>query len=320
MTRALRIAVGMFVLGVCARRAYAQAGIMREQRQDPAYAATLRAIAEDIEALAPEYPQLAEFSVARTFDPARLTITYFYRTVERPQARRLDVDGSETDGRGPQPLHRLSRSEVDAASPHAADGPPVPLPRPSGDAPDDRGEKDEEPETGARRGSSRTTTCSPSPWTGVAIPSSPDRESQDFELRTTRPRSCFRMQRLAIVCLLACSSCMPPEWGANAILHPYRKPNVGAPDVPYEDLAFTGEGGIALRGWRFPAQGPRRGTLVYLHGIADNRAGGVGIAKRFGPKGWDVIAYDGRAHGASGQLSARTARSRSATSFARWTR
>jgi pimeloyl-ACP methyl ester carboxylesterase len=108
------------------------------------------------------------------------------------------------------------------------------------------------------------------------------------------------MRHLAVVCLLACSSCMPPEWGANAILHPYRKPNVGAPDVPYEDLAFTGDGGIALRGWRFPAQGPRRGTLVYLHGIADNRAGGVGIAKRFGPKGWDVIAYDGRAHGASG--------------------
>jgi alpha-beta hydrolase superfamily lysophospholipase len=108
------------------------------------------------------------------------------------------------------------------------------------------------------------------------------------------------MWRLAVVCLLACSSCMPPEWGAGAILHPYRKPLVGAPDVPYEPLAFAGEGGIALRGWRFPAQGPRRGTLVYLHGVADNRGGGVGLARRFGPRGWEVIAYDGRAHGASG--------------------
>jgi pimeloyl-ACP methyl ester carboxylesterase len=103
-----------------------------------------------------------------------------------------------------------------------------------------------------------------------------------------------------MVCLLASASCMPPEWGANAILHPYRKPNLGAPDVPYADVTFAGEGGVALHGWRFPAQGPRRGTLVYLHGIGDNRAGGVGIAKRFAPKGWDVLAYDGRAHGASG--------------------
>ena len=93
---------------------------------------------------------------------------------------------------------------------------------------------------------------------------------------------------------------MPPDWGANAILYPYRKPSVGSPHIPYEPIAFAGEGGIALRGWRFPAQGPRRGTLVYLHGVADNRTGGVGLAKRFGPKGWDVIAYDGRAHGASG--------------------
>lgn len=108
------------------------------------------------------------------------------------------------------------------------------------------------------------------------------------------------MRRLAVVCLLAGSSCLPPEWGANAILYPYRRPLVGAPDIPHEPLAFAGDGGIALRGWRFPAQGPRRGTLVYLHGVADNRVGGIGLAHRFGPKGWDVIAYDGRAHGASG--------------------
>jgi pimeloyl-ACP methyl ester carboxylesterase len=93
---------------------------------------------------------------------------------------------------------------------------------------------------------------------------------------------------------------MPPEWGASAILHPFRKPNFGAPGVPHREITFAGEGNAALHGWRFPAQGPRRGTLVYLHGIGDNRAGGVGFAKRFAPKGWDVVAYDARAHGASG--------------------
>jgi uncharacterized protein len=93
---------------------------------------------------------------------------------------------------------------------------------------------------------------------------------------------------------------MPPEWGANAVLHPYRKPLTAVPDIPYQDVAFTGQGGIALRGWLFPASGERRGLLVYLHGIGDNRAGGIGLAKRFGPRGWDVLAYDGRAQGASG--------------------
>ncbi|MET0556262.1 MAG: alpha/beta fold hydrolase [Vicinamibacteria bacterium] len=109
------------------------------------------------------------------------------------------------------------------------------------------------------------------------------------------------MTRTAIVCTaLAASACMPPEWGANAVLHPYRKPLSAAPDIPYEDVAFTGDGEVALRGWRFPARGPRRGLVVYLHGIGDDRAGGIGLAKRFGPLGWDVLAYDSRAHGASG--------------------
>ena len=109
------------------------------------------------------------------------------------------------------------------------------------------------------------------------------------------------MRRAAIVSIgFAASSCMPPEWGANAVLHPYRKPLTAVPDIPYDDVAFTGQGGIAFRGWRFRASGERRGMLVYLHGIGDNRAGGIGLAKRFGPKGWEVLAYDGRAQGASG--------------------
>jgi pimeloyl-ACP methyl ester carboxylesterase len=38
---------------------------------------------------------------------------------------------------------------------------------------------------------------------------------------------------------------------------------------------------------------------VYLHGIADDRRGGTGIAQRFTPHGFEVIAYDSRAHGTS---------------------
>jgi pimeloyl-ACP methyl ester carboxylesterase len=38
---------------------------------------------------------------------------------------------------------------------------------------------------------------------------------------------------------------------------------------------------------------------VYLHGIADNRSSAAGVIARFRPRGFNVIAYDSRAHGQS---------------------
>src|SRR5947199_4291190 len=40
--------------------------------------------------------------------------------------------------------------------------------------------------------------------------------------------------------------------------------------------------------------------MVYLHGVADNRTSAAGAIARFVPRGFDVIAYDSRAHGESG--------------------
>jgi pimeloyl-ACP methyl ester carboxylesterase len=59
-------------------------------------------------------------------------------------------------------------------------------------------------------------------------------------------------------------------------------------------------GDVTLRGWLYPASGASLGiTVVYLHGSADNRDSGNWIAERLVPKGYDVLAYDGRAHGES---------------------
>lgn len=49
-----------------------------------------------------------------------------------------------------------------------------------------------------------------------------------------------------------------------------------------------------------PSVHVRRGTLVYLHGIVDNRASAAGVIDRFGKRGSDVVPYDSRAHGESG--------------------
>jgi uncharacterized protein len=56
---------------------------------------------------------------------------------------------------------------------------------------------------------------------------------------------------------------------------------------------------VTLQGWRCRSTAARRGTIVYLHGIADNRTSAAGLVPRFAPRGFDMIAYDSRAHGAS---------------------
>ena len=89
-----------------------------------------------------------------------------------------------------------------------------------------------------------------------------------------------------------------PAVGAGGLLHPARRRVDGNPPPTCQDSTFTGEG-LNLRGWRCHASAPRRGTLVYLHGIADNRTSGAGVVERFVARGFDAIAYDSRAHGES---------------------
>jgi alpha-beta hydrolase superfamily lysophospholipase len=57
---------------------------------------------------------------------------------------------------------------------------------------------------------------------------------------------------------------------------------------------------VRLEGWLFAGAPPARGTLVYLHGSADNRTSGLAMAERYAPRGFDVLLYDSRAHGESG--------------------
>ena len=69
------------------------------------------------------------------------------------------------------------------------------------------------------------------------------------------------------------------------------------PNQPFEAVEFEGAG-VKLKGWWFHAR-EKRGTVVFLHGVQDNRGTAVGIAAHFVPRGFEVIAYDSRAHGES---------------------
>jgi hypothetical protein len=89
-----------------------------------------------------------------------------------------------------------------------------------------------------------------------------------------------------------------PSVVAGAILRPARLPLTEPPPADCLSREFQGAG-VTLRGWRCEPRSVIRGTLVSLHGVADNRRGAAGLVSRFGRRGLAVVAYDSRAHGES---------------------
>jgi alpha-beta hydrolase superfamily lysophospholipase len=110
-----------------------------------------------------------------------------------------------------------------------------------------------------------------------------------------------RTAALAVVGVLlvfGVAAYVAPSFGANAILYPKRRPMTRQPLQPFETVEFEGAAAVKLKGWWFHTR-EKRGTVVYLHGVGDNRGSAVGIAAHFVPRGFEVIAYDSRAHGES---------------------
>lgn len=116
---------------------------------------------------------------------------------------------------------------------------------------------------------------------------------------TTRAR-----RAIAVVVLLAAVSAgvavsQLPAIGAGALLYPARHVSRLEPPAGCAERTFAGLG-VRLSGWHCRAGAHARNiTLVYLHGIADNRDSAAGIADRFLHLGYDFVAYDSRGHGRS---------------------
>jgi fermentation-respiration switch protein FrsA (DUF1100 family) len=70
----------------------------------------------------------------------------------------------------------------------------------------------------------------------------------------------------------------------------------------YEDVSFTSEDGIVLRGWLVkPAQSSRKApAIVICHGVGANTSDFTGLAVSFSHRGYFVLLFDFRAHGKSG--------------------
>jgi uncharacterized protein len=90
-----------------------------------------------------------------------------------------------------------------------------------------------------------------------------------------------------------------PEIAAGGLLSPARRTAISPLPDGCRERNWQGAG-VELHGWHCAAApGPRRGTIIYLHGIADNRSSGAGVIRRYARRGFDVIAYDSRRHGLS---------------------
>ena len=77
----------------------------------------------------------------------------------------------------------------------------------------------------------------------------------------------------------------------------------GTPDqigFAYQDVAFTSEDGVHLRGWLVHAHpGPARATVVFLHGNAENVSTHLGNVLWLCSAGFDVFLFDYRGFGLS---------------------
>ena len=105
---------------------------------------------------------------------------------------------------------------------------------------------------------------------------------------------------LITVAIVAAALYQLPEIAAGGLLYPARQTSLPARPAGCHDSHLTVDSN-ELRGWRCPAEaGQARGTIVYLHGVADHRGSSTGVIARYRPRGFDVVAYDSRRHGESG--------------------
>ena len=91
---------------------------------------------------------------------------------------------------------------------------------------------------------------------------------------------------------------------ADALVHPGRPASTWTPDdvgLAFEPVALTASDGVPLAAWWMPADAAHaRGTVVFLHGYGDSKNQSLAYAPFLHAAGYNVLAFDFRAHGASG--------------------
>ena len=101
--------------------------------------------------------------------------------------------------------------------------------------------------------------------------------------------------------------------GPTLLLKPRRRTaefyrGLGRPASPAEaglrceEIIIRTPDGLALDSWLVKAERPARGTVIYLHGVADCKIDGIALARLFRDNRYHVFLYDARRHGESDGL------------------
>lgn len=86
----------------------------------------------------------------------------------------------------------------------------------------------------------------------------------------------------------------------NKFAHPTRAALCCTPanaNLDYEDVTFTTDDGLTLRGWYLPSQ--NSAAILMMHGIHSNRESVFGVAEMLHRHGYGILIFDARAHGES---------------------
>ena len=90
--------------------------------------------------------------------------------------------------------------------------------------------------------------------------------------------------------------------GCTGLLFQPMKPLVRTPDdinLTYQNVVFSSQDGTSLHGWFLPAEGKARGTVLLLHGNAENISTHIGSVYWLPPRGFNVFLFDYRGYGQS---------------------
>ena len=69
--------------------------------------------------------------------------------------------------------------------------------------------------------------------------------------------------------------------------------------LAYREVEFTAADGVRLAGWFLPARGPRQGSVLFLHGNAENVSTHIASVAWMPGAGFDVLLFDYRGYGGS---------------------
>lgn len=106
------------------------------------------------------------------------------------------------------------------------------------------------------------------------------------------------MLRALIIFALTCLGLS----GCTGVFFYPQKEHVRIPSqigLKYEDVGFDTADGVRLHGWYLPAQKPVCGTILFLHGNAENISTHIGAVFWLPARGFNVFLPDYRGYGAS---------------------